>query len=174
MKSSYCNHCGAALPWAKQNQKGKLPEGFWETLHPSVVKVAKSRFESGHYADAVEAALKELNAIIKEIYRQRTGEELDGVNLMRKAFSPSHPVIVLGDLATETGRNIQQGYMDIFAGAIAGIRNPKAHDNIEIDEIRAVHHLFVVSLLFSKLDEKLSSGSDNSLHTDSKPDSDVP
>jgi hypothetical protein len=31
------------------------PEDFWSRLHPSVVRVSKSRFEAGHYADAVEA-----------------------------------------------------------------------------------------------------------------------
>src|ERR1700736_5398782 len=29
------------------------PEDFWSRLHPSVVQVAKPRFDSGHYADAV-------------------------------------------------------------------------------------------------------------------------
>ena len=65
-----------------------------------------------------------------------------------------NPVVFLDDLSRETGRNIQQGYMDIFAGAMSGIRNPKAHDNVELDEQRAFHHLFVASLLFYKLDER--------------------
>jgi hypothetical protein len=36
-------------------------EDFWSRLHPSVKRVSRSRFEARHYADAVEAALKELN-----------------------------------------------------------------------------------------------------------------
>jgi uncharacterized protein (TIGR02391 family) len=127
---------------------------FWDLLHPSVVGVARKRFENGHFADAVESALKALNSTVKKIYLKRTGEELDGVRLMRKAFAHEKPVIVLDDLSFETGRNIQQGYMDLFAGAMSGIRNPKAHDNIDIDEKRAIHHLFVASLLFYKLDER--------------------
>jgi len=43
--------------------------------------------------------------------------------------------------------------MLLFAGAMRSIRNPKAHANIEIDHVRALHHLFVASLLMSKLDE---------------------
>jgi len=50
-------------------------------------------------------------------------------------------------------RDEQVGYMLLFAGAMRGIRNPKAHANIEIDHVRALHHLFVASLLMSKLDE---------------------
>jgi hypothetical protein len=48
---------------------------------------------------------------------------------------------------------MQQGYMQIFAGSMTGIRNPKAHENISIDSVRAVHFLFLASLLMAKLDE---------------------
>ena len=73
---------------------------------------------------------------------------------MHTAFSPNSPIIVLDDLSTSTGKDIQQGYMELYAGAMSGIRNPKAHGNILIDEKRAIHLLFVASLLFYKLDER--------------------
>lgn len=130
------------------------PSGVWNLLHPIVVKVAKPRFDSGHFADSVEAALKEVNDIVRTIVKDRTGEELDGADLMNKAFSPKNPVIVLDDMATVTGRNIQQGYMLLFAGSMTGVRNPKAHANIDIDERRALHFLFLASLLLFKIDEK--------------------
>ena len=129
--------------------------GIWELLHPTVVGLAKPRFLAGHYADAVEAVLKEVNTAVKLAFHSARGQELDGVPLMRKAFTPGDPVIVLDDLSTETGRNIQQGHMDLFAGAMAGIRNPKAHQNVIITAERAIHHLFLASLLFSKLDERV-------------------
>lgn len=127
---------------------------IWPLLHPKVQTSAKARFEAGHYADAVESALKDLNTTVKEILKKKTGQELDGAALMNKAFSPNAAVIVLDDLSTETGRNIQQGYMQIFAGAMIGVRNPKAHGNITISPERAVHFLFLASLLFAKLDER--------------------
>jgi uncharacterized protein (TIGR02391 family) len=125
----------------------------WDLLHPKVVEVAKSRFESGHLADAVEAALKKLNHVVKTIVRDRVQGEYDGADLMNRAFSLSNPVLKLSPLDTESGRSIQQGYMQIFAGVMTGIRNPKAHSNIEIDPNRAVHLLFLASLLFFKIDE---------------------
>lgn len=128
--------------------------GIWSLMHPKVVELGRSRFNAGHYADAVESVFKELNAHVKQLHFETTGEELDGVPLMRKAFTPSNPVIVLDDLATETGRNIQQGYMELFAGSMSGIRNPKAHHNIHISAVRATHHLMLASLLFFKLGEK--------------------
>lgn len=128
---------------------------FWSFLHPTVISIAKPRFESGHFADAVEAVLKELNSRIKEHVKRKTGNEFDGADLMRRAFSPNNPVITLADLSTESGRNEQQGFMDIFAGTMTGIRNPKAHGNIDISPERAIHHLFLASLLFSRFDERL-------------------
>lgn len=127
----------------------------WDLLHPSVVALAKPRFEAGHYADAVEAVLKELNSVVKQLHKTATNEELDGAPLMRKALTPNRPTITLDDLATETGRNIQQGHMDLFAGAMIGVRNPKAHGNVVIAPERAIHHFFLASLLFHKLDERL-------------------
>jgi len=131
------------------------PKVFWNEIHPKIVSVARTRFETIHYADAVESALKEVNSIVKDIVRRKTGNELDGANLMRTAFSLNNPIIVLDDLSTETGKNIQQGYMEIFAGAMIGIRNPKAHDNLVITEIRARHFIYLASLLMHKVDERI-------------------
>jgi uncharacterized protein (TIGR02391 family) len=127
---------------------------FWSLLHERVVKTAKSRFDAGHYADSVEAALKELNSVMKALVKKATSKELDGADLMHQALSPKSPIVVLDDLNTESGRNQQMGYMEIFAGAMTGIRNPKAHENLTITKERAIHHLFLASLLFNRLDER--------------------
>jgi len=126
--------------------------GFWSILHKSIIEIAKKKFEDGHYADAVESALKEVNTRVKEIVKKKTGGELDGTSLMFKAFSGENPIITLGDLSTETGRSIQEGYMHIFAGAMLGIRNPKAHENIVISPESATHFLFLASLLMDMID----------------------
>lgn len=153
-RPDYCPQCGKPMPWVNKEVQRIEGAGVWQMLHPKVAELAKPRFESGHYADAVEAVFKELNSRVKQIYLKSTGEELDGVPLMRKAFTPSKPVILLDDLSTETGRNIQQGYMEIFAGSMAGIRNPKTHENVVITADRATHHLMLASLLFNRLDER--------------------
>ena len=129
--------------------------GFWERLHPTVEGVARSRFQSGHYADAVEAALKEVNSTVKAHVKTEKGIELDGVTLMQTAFSPKNPIITLADLSTDSGKNIQTGYMELFAGAIRGVRNPKAHENIEDDPRDAIHSLFLASLLMFAFDNRI-------------------
>lgn len=153
-RPEFCRKCGKPHPWTNAIHKKIEATGIWSLMHPRVVEFGKPRFEAGHYADAVESVFKELNTSVQALYKIISGEELDGVALMRKALTPSKPVIVLDDLQTETGRNIQQGYMELFAGSMAGIRNPKAHGNIDISAERAAHHLMLASLLFSKLDER--------------------
>lgn len=122
-------------------------------LHPEVVRVAKQKFLDKHYADSVESAFKEVNHRIKLFLRFKFGEEEDGAQLMRKVFGGTNPKIVLGDLSTDSGENMQEGYSHIFAGSMLAIRNPKAHANITIDKNRAIHFLFLASLEMYKLDE---------------------
>jgi uncharacterized protein (TIGR02391 family) len=126
---------------------------FWNLIHPTITSVARDRFDAGHFADSIEAALKEVNSNVKAKVKILTGKEFDGADLMNKAFSVKNPLIRLDDLGTLTGHSIQQGYLQLFAGSMIGIRNPKAHENIIIDSTRAIHFLFLASLLMYKLDE---------------------
>ena len=153
-KPVFCGKCGKPYPWTLAQHERIEESGFWSLVHPMVTKLARSRFETGHYADAVEATFKGLNSNVKELFLTAKGRELDGPDLMRKALLPNDPVIVLGDLRTESGRNIQDGYSHIFAGAMQAIRNPSAHANTEIDSNRACHQLMLASLLFHQVDER--------------------
>lgn len=126
---------------------------FWQLLHPRVIQLAKTRFENGLYADSVSACLREVNTIIKDHVRNTINQELDGAPLMTRALSANNPIIEFGDLATESGRNIQLGYMKIFEGAMIGIRNPKAHANLYPDANKAIHFLFLSSFMFLKIQE---------------------
>jgi uncharacterized protein (TIGR02391 family) len=128
---------------------------IWRLMHDSVRAAARDRFDHAHYADAVEAAFKMLNNEVKKIARSRGGPEMDGATLMHTAFSPKNPLIVLADLSTQSGRDMQQGYMELFAGSMSAIRNPKAHDDVTITQERALHLLFLASTLWSTLEARL-------------------
>ena len=129
---------------------------FWEFVHPRIRTLARPRFEAGFFGDAVEASFKEVvNDAVKRVVRESTSRELDGTGVMTTAFSVQNPIIRLTPLATETDRNVQQGYMQIFAGAMTGVRNPQAPGNLDPDSSSALHLICLASLLLRKLDERL-------------------
>ncbi len=123
---------------------------FFGDLDIDICRVSQQLFKDGHFADSISAAFKELNNQVKQRYEERRGVELDGADLMRKAFSPNNPLFILADQSSETGANIQQGFMDLFAGSMIGIRNPHAHENLSLDSDGAKHFLYLASLLMKK------------------------
>lgn len=130
-------------------------EWFWDLIHPRITSVARPRIVAGFNGDAVESAFKEVNDTVKRIFRESEGQEFDGANLMNRAFSVDRPIIQLDNLNNETGRNIQKGYLQIFAGSMTGIRNPKAHGNLNPDARKALHLIALASLLMHKIDERV-------------------
>ena len=140
----------------KKYENKVLPnEILLDGLHPDIKRVSKDKYIDGYYADAVESAFKEINTRVKMIFSQKnSGEKIpDGADLMNRVFSPNNPIIELDDLTNESGVNIQKGYMQMFAGAMTGIRNPKAHANITITKEEALNSLFFASLLMEKIDK---------------------
>lgn len=125
----------------------------WSYLHPRIAKAAKDKLSHRDYEGAVQDALLEINARLKAVYKTQRGEERDGVDLMRRSFSPENPVLVLGNLDTKSGRDTQEGYMHLFEGAMMGIRNPSAHQKVPTTSDDAMRKLMLASLLMSKVDE---------------------
>ncbi len=97
----------------------------------------RTLFKNGHYALAVEEAYKALNNLIKS----RTGLAGDGAGLMTKVFSLDKPLLRLNNLRTQSQRDQQIGYAQIFAGSMTGIRNPRAHEHKYLDEPHAALEL---------------------------------
>ena len=122
-------------------------------LHNDIVRVSKRAFESKLYAEAILNAYKEVIVRVREISGLR---ELDGVPLMEQAFSPRNPKIKLNNLQTPSERDEQAGFLSIFRGVALGIRNPKAHENIEQeDPYKTLEYLSFASLLMKRLDESI-------------------
>ncbi|MFB3061408.1 MAG: TIGR02391 family protein, partial [Candidatus Binatia bacterium] len=64
-------------------------------LHPRIVRVSKTTFEDGHYAEAIRNAFKEVIVTAREVSGLR---DLDGKKLMDQAFSVTNPKIKLNNL----------------------------------------------------------------------------
>ena len=76
-----------------------------------------------------------------------------GYALMMDAFNEANAKVRLNPLATESEIDEQRGYKSIFAGAAAGIRNPRGHE-VDIGDTpdEALDYLALASLLLRRLD----------------------
>lgn len=120
---------------------GPLPSSPADVLEPPTFdqivdddelrSTSRDLFLDGYYALAVEEAYKCLNNIVKDL----TGlGHLDGVNLMQNAFSLNKPLLKLNNLKTQSQKDQQRGYMEMFAAVITGVRNPRAHEHAYLDD----------------------------------------
>lgn len=128
------------------------PELFDELVtNQSLRDAAKSLFRDGHYARAVEDAFKCLNSAVRE----KSGlAGRDGADLMRAALSPNDPFLKLNGGKSQSDLNEQRGYMEMFAGVMTGIRNPRAHDHEIIDDSEtALEMLVIANHLMRKVEE---------------------
>ncbi len=117
-------------------------------LHPEIETAVGRLYRDGHYANAVEDAVKALNAFV----RMRSGEEIDGATLMEKVFSPNNPILRFNEMKNQPDRDEQKGFTMMFSGAVAGLRNPRAHKLIKDDDERALKFIAFVSLLAKLLE----------------------
>lgn len=126
------------------------PLRAYETLdlHPEIEKQVGQLYRDGHYAEAIEKAVKVLNNLV----RLRSSEELDGIPLMQKVFSKNNPILKFNDLENTSDKDEQEGFMYLFSGAVMGLRNPRAHRIIKDDPERALEFIAFVSLLAKMLD----------------------
>jgi uncharacterized protein (TIGR02391 family) len=117
-------------------------------LHPEIARAASELYRNGHYSNAIEDAVKAVNDLV----RMRSGEALDGAALMQRVFSPKNPIPCFNELNDQTDQDEQQGFMMLFSGAVAGLRNPRAHRLMKDDPERALEFIAFVSLLAKLLD----------------------
>jgi uncharacterized protein (TIGR02391 family) len=99
---------------------------------PELREEVRQLFVDTHYPQAVEEGFKYLNNLVK----RRTGNAADGAALMNTALSLKDPLLRLSTLKTQSQRDQQLGYMQILAGAMTGVRNPRAHEHAYLDEPR--------------------------------------
>ncbi len=76
-----------------------------------------------------------------------------GYALMMDAFNENNAKLKLNALVTDSEIDEQRGYKSIFAGAAAGIRNPRG-DEVDIGDTpdEALDYLALASLLLRRLD----------------------
>ena len=150
---------GLELLQSKESEKAELQQlmvDLWSYIHPLIQKSSRKLFEDGHYANAAEDAFIEINDRVKKLFSiVRPGETIpDGEAAMTTVFSANKPLVEFANRKTTTGQNKQKGYMQILAGAMSALRNPKAHSNTEtLSEEETFRRLATASMLMYAIDE---------------------
>lgn len=130
-------------------------DDWWQLIHPKITQASKKLFLDGSYANAACDAFIEINDRVKRLFQMvKPGEDVpDGDAAMKRVFSTKNPLIEFCDRSTDSGANTQKGFMEMLAGAMSALRNPKAHANIPIDRNDAMRRLIFASMLMYKIDE---------------------
>lgn len=117
-------------------------------VHPVVAAHVQVLFDDGHYTHATLEALKLLDETVDRLASGLPS----GTDRMMKALNESAPRIALNSLGTQSDRDEQMGFKFLFAGAMAGIRNPRAHSTSVRDSLDdCLDFLGLVSLLLRRL-----------------------
>lgn len=120
------------------------------SLHPEIIKHSFSQFGTEHYQDAMLNAVKALMQMIREKVKP---VDLDGDKLITDVFGiKNNPKLIFDNIDTETGKNIQTGFMMILQGIVKGIRNPTAHGFEDITKSEAIQFLMFASFLATKIE----------------------
>lgn len=141
----------------EKNLGESAPELSAAKMHHWIWDGAKSLWQSGHYREAVEAAIKKLNAETQNKVGRRDISESD---LFAQAFSLDPPstgksrIRRMPNDGSKTFESMQRGAIDFSKGIFTGIRNPLSHeDGHELDEQEALEYLAALSVLARWVDE---------------------
>jgi len=141
----------------EENLGENAPELSAANLHPWIWSGAKSLWQSGHYREAVEGAMKKLNAETQNRVGRRDLSETD---LFKQSFSLDEPkpgkarLRRIKDDGCDTYKSVQRGAMNLAEGVFAGIRNPLSHEaDQELTEQEALEYLASLSVLARWVDD---------------------
>ena len=123
---------------------------YLDHLHPFIEQGCAQLYRDGHYAQAVEEAAKAVFQYIRDV----TGLSGDGASLAQAAFSIKNPMLAFSDLADQTKKDEQVGFMEMLSAFAKGVRNPLAHTHGPLQEAqKAFEYLVMASLFCRRIDD---------------------
>lgn len=143
-------HAGVVSSPDASSEQAELHPFETRNIHPDLPPKVRKLFDDGYWEESVFQAFKFIEKEVKDIsgLKGKTGYAL-----MMDAFNENNAKVQLNTLSTESEIDEQRGYKSIFAGAAAGIRNPRGHE-IDIGDTpdEALDYLALASLLLRRLD----------------------
>lgn len=136
-----------------EDKESITPNMLYDSMefHPRIIRASRSQFRSRHYSDAIFNAFKCVEVLVKE----KSGLRNEfGPALMHKVFNEKNPIIKLNRMEEDFEIDEQTGFRFLYVGAMAGIRNPKAHSEIEQkNPYKTLEYISLASLLAKKVEE---------------------
>ncbi|MEU6934322.1 TIGR02391 family protein [Streptomyces sp. NPDC046374] len=135
-----------------QEPDGSGVDSRWSVecaLHETIVEAVADRYATGHFADAVQKAFQAVEYRVQNLID--SGEV--GAKLMGNAFGGASPRLMVARAEGASQTSEQEGFRDLFRGAMAGLRNPRAHGpHYAEEEAEVLEMLAFASLLMRRLD----------------------
>ena len=120
-----------------------------EVLHPMISEKVWMAFMRSEFDVAVFQSMKAVEVSVRDA--AGFGNDLIGVPLMRKAFSPDKGP--LSDMSAEAGERVAR--MELFAGAIGSYKNPQSHRDVDLnDPAEAVEIILLANHLLRLADSR--------------------
>lgn len=121
-------------------------------IHSKIYEYCNAELINENYFHSVFEAVK---SIAEEI-RKLSGLNLDGSELIDRAFSVSNPMLKINPLENETEKSEQKGFSNLIKGVFGMFRNTTAHSPKivwQINEDEALDIMTTISLIHKKIEK---------------------
>ena len=126
---------------------------FWQNIRPRIVAVSKHIYADGHYASACDAAIKEIETRLRELFKEaKPGVPVpkEPVQLIGALLSDDCPYVFC-DTSEVSGKNFRKGTKAIFDAVFTAYRNPSMHANIPNTQKEALEQIVQASQMMTIL-----------------------
>ena len=121
---------------------------FWDNIHPRVRNISKGLYEDKYYDSAAEKAMREVETMLRELFRQMkpsSNEPKNASDIMNALLSDD--TLYAFDETTVSGKDYRKGIRMLFEAAFCAYRNPASHRNISASKRESLERIVLSSQL---------------------------
>lgn len=121
---------------------------FWDDIHSRVQNVSKGLFEDKYYDSAAEKAMREVETVLRELFKQTkpsSSEPKNASDIMNALLSDD--ALYNYDETTVSGKDYRKGIRMLFEASFCAYRNPASHRNLSATKREAFERIVLSSQL---------------------------